>query len=118
MHVVTQIWLNCTRNVRIDCIEMDQLEEKVSISGVLSVRSKNAFPCSKHGPSCSWPGSDPCHRRLLGLQCVITTGQVLGIDARVFLVIAPILAALSWAAFNIGRAAVGQVQLLIRRSRA
>ena len=49
---------------------------------------------------------------------VITTGQVLGIDARVFLVIAPILAALSWAAFNIGRAAVGQVQLLIRRSRA
>ena len=29
---------------------------------------------------------------------VITTGQVLGIDARVFLVIAPILAALSWAA--------------------
>lgn len=28
---------------------------------------------------------------------VITTGQVLGIDARVFLVIAPILAALSWA---------------------
>jgi photosystem II PsbY protein len=49
---------------------------------------------------------------------VITTGQVLGIDARVFLVIAPILAALGWAAFNIGRAAVGQVQLLIRRSRA
>jgi photosystem II PsbY protein len=49
---------------------------------------------------------------------VITTGQVLGIDARVFLVIAPILAALSWAAVNIGRAAVGQVQLLIRRSRA
>jgi photosystem II PsbY protein len=43
---------------------------------------------------------------------------VLGIDARVFLVIAPILAALSWAAFNIGRAAVGQLQLLLRRSRA
>ena len=49
---------------------------------------------------------------------VITTGQVLGIDARVFLVIAPILAALRWAAFNIGRAAVGQLQLLLRRSRA
>ena len=49
---------------------------------------------------------------------VITTGQVLGIDARVFLVIAPILAALSWAAFNIGRAAVGQLQLLLKRSRA
>ena len=40
MLVVTQIWLNCTRNVRIDCIEMDQLEAKVSISGVLSVRSQ------------------------------------------------------------------------------
>ena len=42
---------------------------------------------------------------------VITTGQVLGIDARLFLVVAPILAAVSWAAFNIGRAAVGQLQL-------
>ncbi len=118
MLAVTQIWLNCTRNVRIDCIEMDQLEGKVSISGVLSVRSPNAFPCSKHGPSCSWPGSDPCHRRLLGLQCDYHWSGT-GIDALgVFLVIAPILAALSWAAFNIGRAAVGQVQLLIRRSRA
>ena len=49
---------------------------------------------------------------------VIPTGQVLGIDARLFLVVAPILAAVSWAAFNIGRAAVGQLQLLIKRSRA
>ena len=49
---------------------------------------------------------------------VITSGQVLGIDARLFLVVAPILAAVSWAAFNIGRAAVGQLQLLIKRSRA
>ncbi|WP_353292672.1 photosystem II protein Y [Synechococcus sp. M16CYN] len=38
-------------------------------------------------------------------------------DARVFLVVAPILAALSWATFNIGRAAVGQVQLLLKQSR-
>ena len=49
---------------------------------------------------------------------VITTGQVLGIDARLFLVVAPILAAVSWAAFNIGRAAVGQLQLMLKRSRA
>ena len=48
----------------------------------------------------------------------ITTGQVLGIDARLFLVVAPILAAVSWAAFNIGRAAVGQLQLMLKRSRA
>ena len=47
-----------------------------------------------------------------------TTGQVLGIDARLFLVVAPILAAVSWAAFNIGRAAVGQLQLMLKRSRA
>ena len=49
---------------------------------------------------------------------VITTGQVLGIDARRFLVVAPILAAGSGAAFNIGRAAVGQLQLMRKRSRA
>ena len=49
---------------------------------------------------------------------VITTGQVLGIDARLFVVVAPVLAAISWAAFNIGRAAVGQLQMLIKRSRA
>ena len=49
---------------------------------------------------------------------VITTGQVLGIDARLFLVVAPVLAAVSWAAFNIGRAAIGQLQMLIRRSQA
>ena len=49
---------------------------------------------------------------------VITTGQGLGIDARLFLVVAPVLAAVGWAAFNIGRAAVGQLQLLIKRSRA
>ncbi len=49
---------------------------------------------------------------------VITTGQVLGIDARLFLVVAPVLAAVSWAAFNIGRAAIGQLQMLIKRSQA
>ena len=49
---------------------------------------------------------------------VITTGQVLGIDARLFLVVAPVLAAVSWAAFNIGRAAIGQLQMLLKRSRA
>ena len=49
---------------------------------------------------------------------VVTTGQFLGIDARLFVVVAPVLAAVSWAGFNIGRAAVGQLQLLIKRSRA
>ena len=46
---------------------------------------------------------------------VITTGQVLGIDARLFLVVAPILAAVSWAAFNIGRAAISQLQVAIKQ---
>ncbi|MCP9848989.1 photosystem II protein Y [Cyanobium sp. Morenito 9A2] len=39
-------------------------------------------------------------------------------DARLLLVAAPILLAVGWAAFNIGRAALGQVQLLLKRSRA
>ncbi|WP_038548183.1 photosystem II protein Y [Synechococcus sp. KORDI-100] len=39
-------------------------------------------------------------------------------DARLFLVMAPVLAAVSWAAFNIGRAAIGQLQMLLKRSRA
>ena len=49
---------------------------------------------------------------------VITPGEDWGIDARLCLGVAPLLAAVSWAAFNIGRAAVGQLQLLIKRSRA
>ena len=82
-----------------------------------SVRSANRFPFSR------------VVRVAIGLVLilvivgysafsVITTGQVLGIDARLFLVVAPILAAVSWAAFNIGRAAVGQLQLMLKRSRA
>ncbi|BBL86553.1 Photosystem II PsbY protein (chromatophore) [Paulinella micropora] len=38
-------------------------------------------------------------------------------DLRLALVSAPILLALGWAGFNIGRAAVGQLQLMIKRSR-
>ena len=39
-------------------------------------------------------------------------------DLRLVLVASPILLALGWAGFNIGRAAVGQLQLMIKRSRA
>ncbi|TWB96752.1 photosystem II PsbY protein [Synechococcus sp. Ace-Pa] len=39
-------------------------------------------------------------------------------DARLLLVTAPILLAVGWAVFNIGRAAVGQLQLMLKRSRA
>jgi len=39
-------------------------------------------------------------------------------DLRLVLVASPILLALGWAGFNIGRAAVGQRQLMIKRSRA
>ncbi|MCP9926254.1 MULTISPECIES: photosystem II protein Y [Synechococcus] len=38
-------------------------------------------------------------------------------DLRLVLVASPILLAVGWAGFNIGRAAVGQLQLLLRRSR-
>ena len=47
---------------------------------------------------------------------VITTGQFLCIDARLFLVVAPVLAAVGWAGFNIGRAAIGQLQLMLKRA--
>jgi photosystem II PsbY protein len=39
-------------------------------------------------------------------------------DLRLVLVATPILLAAAWAVFHIGRAAVGQLQLMIRRSRA
>ncbi|MEY4355484.1 MAG: photosystem PsbY protein [Cyanobacteriota bacterium] len=38
-------------------------------------------------------------------------------DLRLVLVASPILLAVGWAGFNIGRAAIGQLQLLLRRSR-
>ncbi|MBU6250375.1 MAG: photosystem II protein Y [Cyanobacteria bacterium REEB417] len=39
-------------------------------------------------------------------------------DARLILVAAPVVLAASWAVFHIGRAAVGQLQLFIKRGRA
>jgi photosystem II PsbY protein len=39
-------------------------------------------------------------------------------DLRLVLVAAPILLAAAWAVFHIGRAALGQVQLMIKRARA
>jgi photosystem II PsbY protein len=36
------------------------------------------------------------------------------LDFRIFLVFAPIVLALGWALYNIGRAALGQIQLAIR----
>ena len=39
-------------------------------------------------------------------------------DARLVLVAAPILLAAGWALFHIGRAAVGQLQLMLKRARA
>ena len=37
-------------------------------------------------------------------------------DARLLLVVTPILLAASWAVFNIGRAAVGQLQMMLKRA--
>jgi photosystem II PsbY protein len=39
-------------------------------------------------------------------------------DLRLLLVVAPILLAASWAVLHIGRAAVGQLQLFIKRAQA
>lgn len=37
-------------------------------------------------------------------------------DARLLLVVTPILLAAGWAVFNIGRAAVGQLQMMLKRA--
>ena len=37
-------------------------------------------------------------------------------DARLLLVVTPILLAASWAVFNIVRAAVGQLQMMLKRA--
>lgn len=39
-------------------------------------------------------------------------------DLRLLLVLAPIVLAASWAVFHIGRAAVGQLQLFLKRAKA
>lgn len=44
---------------------------------------------------------------------VITSGQLLGIDARLFLVATPIVLALGWAAINVGQAAIGQFKMML-----
>jgi len=52
-------------------------------------------------------------RRIAPRDCSATP-----MDARLLLVATPVLLAVGWAAFNIGRAAVGQLQLLLKRARA
>ena len=118
MRAATRSWLAAMPCFRVDCCEIDQLP---------SGSARNRFTVRKiaghQAPLMSFV------RVAIGLVLilaivgysafsVITTGQVLGIDARLFLVVAPVLAAVGWAAFNIGRAAVGQLQLLLKRSRA
>ena len=118
MRAATRSWLAAMPCFRVDCCEIDQLP---------SGSARNRFTVRKisghQAPLMSFV------RVAIGLVLilaivgysafsVITTGQVLGIDARLFVVVAPVLAAVSWAAFNIGRAAVGQLQLMLKRSRA
>ena len=118
MPVVTPSWRSATLESAADCCEIDQLG---------ATQSRNPGVVRKIAPHHALSMSFV--RVAIGLVLilaivgysafsVITTGQVLGIDARLFLVVAPVLAAVSWAAFNIGRAAVGQLQMLIKRSRA
>ncbi len=118
MRAATPSWPAAMPRFRVDCCEIDQLPSR---------SARNPFTVRKIAghlaPLMSFV------RVAIGLVLilaivgysafsVITTGQVLGIDARLFLVVAPVLAAVGWAAFNIGRAAVGQLQLLLKRSRA
>ena len=59
------------------------------------------------------PRSGALVRRISPSDCSATP-----MDARLLLVATPVLLAVGWAAFNIGRAAIGQLQLLLKRARA
>jgi photosystem II PsbY protein len=64
----------------------------------------------KSGPGKAAHGADSLiSRHLVSLPSM---------DARLVLVAAPILLAAGWAVFHIGRAAVGQLQLMLKRARA
>jgi photosystem II PsbY protein len=54
----------------------------------------------------------------LGLGYNLARRFFVAMDLRLLLVVAPILLAASWAVFHIGRAAVGQLQLFIKRAQA
>ena len=71
-----------------------------------------------------WFGANCCDFDQLAASCAATGGSSVGssnarfqsMDARLLLVLTPILLAAGWAAFNIGRAAVGQLQLMLKRA--
>lgn len=62
----------------------------------------------------------PCRRALprAAVRKIRSTLSCPPMDARLVLVAAPILLAAAWAVFHIGRAAVGQLQMFIKRGRA
>ena len=74
-----------------------------------------------------WSPRNDCQVLQDGRATAATAVQSLGsphcfspspMDLRLVLVAAPIVLAAGWAVFHIGRAAVGQLQLMIARARA
>ncbi len=57
-------------------------------------------------------------RERFGFGYNLVSRFLVDMDLRLLLVVAPILLAASWAVFHIGRAAVGQLQLFIKRAQA
>jgi photosystem II PsbY protein len=70
-------------------------------------------------PSPPWQFAANGKNKGLGCRKVLKISIVLipcPMDLRLALVALPILLALGWAGFNIGRAALGQLQLMIKRA--
>ena len=79
-------------------------------------------------PAAAWPpeqaGTNCCDLDQLAAFSAVPRGSSVGssnaqlqsMDARLLLVLTPILLAAGWAAFNIGRAAIGQLQLMLKRA--
>ena len=66
----------------------------------------------------TWLGANRSWGGCLGLGYNGHSQIFVVMDLRLLLVVAPILLAASWAVFHIGRAAVGQLQLFIKRAQA
>ena len=57
-----------------------------------------------------------CARMPVAVRKIAPLLHPAAMDLRLLLVLAPIVLAASWAVFHIGRAAVGQLQLFIKRA--
>jgi len=82
------------------------------------VPSQQSLGTAPHGYPCDLVGGGAELEGCPGLGYNPLSRIFAVMDLRLLVVIAPILLAASWAVFHIGRAAVGQLQLFIKRAQA